>query len=327
METLLKKTLNSLGGITLMFCLLFTLSACTAISKDAAGKKAQEYLSKHILKDGINAKLGEIKEDGAYLYAVSFQIEKDGKELEKVTLYVTKDGKRLTLGPVLDMSKGPGEQQGAANKAKAQNIPKKDKPEVSLFVMSGCPFGVQAEQAFAPAIKALGDTVNFTPRYILYPGFNGGGPDMCLDKDNKYCSMHGVEEAREDVRQICIWKEQNEKWWDYINKFNEKCASNFGASTTECSKQVANESGVDFAKVETCVKTQTSALLEEELKVAKEANAQGSPTIIINGSQYEGGRSPNDILTAICAGFNKKPEACNVKLDGNAPAAQGGCGR
>lgn len=322
---------NSLKQAVILILAAFTLASCGAVSKEVAGKKAQEYLSKHILKDGITAKVGEIKEDGPYLYAVPLEVVKEGKQVDKVTLYVTKDGKQLSLGPVLDMSKSPAEQQGAASqaKAKAQDFPKKDKPEVTLFVMAGCPYGVQAEQAFAPVMKALGDTVAFTPRYIIYPNFNGGGPSNCIDKDNKYCSMHGVDEAKEGVRQICIWKEQNAKWWDYVSKFNEKCASNFGPETTTCAKGVAKEVGVNFAMVEDCYKQQATALLEEEVKVAKDSQAQGSPTILINGSLYEGGRSPNDILTAICSGFSKKPEACNTKLAAGdaSPAAQGGCGR
>ena len=301
------------------------LCGCTAVNKDVAGKKAQEYLSKNILKQGIEANVLDVKEENG-AYTVSIKIIQEGKEVDKVKVYVTKDGQNLALAPIFNMNKPPATAE-QTQKAAAADIPKKEKPEVRLFVMTGCPFGLQAEAAFMPVMKALKDKVDFVPQYIIYSGYQGGGKEYCIDKDSKYCSMHGAEEAREGVRQICIFNEQKEKWWDYVAKFNEKCQIN--AETPECSKKVAKEVGVDFAKVEKCSSSQSSQLLDKELKAAEKFNASGSPTIVINGSNYEGSRAPNDILTAICSGFTNKPEECNVKLANGdaAPAAQGGCGR
>lgn len=225
------------------------------------------------------------------------------------------------------MNKPPATtEEGAQNATANQDIPKKDKPTVELFVMSGCPFGLQAEAAFAPVIKALGDKIDFTPRYVIYGNYQGGGPNFCIDKDNKYCSMHGAEEAREDVRQICIWKDYKDKWWDYIGKFNTKCA--IDDKTAECSKSVAKELGIDSAKVEACLKDSGEKLLASEVELNNKYKVEGSPTIIINGAEYKGGRAPNEILASICSSFKNKPEECNKKIEGGdaAPAAQGGCG-
>ncbi len=306
---------------------ILLLSACTAtmVSKDKAGEKAQKYVAKNILKEGIQSEILEVKsENGAY--AVSLKIKQGEKDLEKVKVYVTKDGKYLALAPIFDMAKPIA---APADKAKEalKDIPKKDKPEVKMFVMAGCPYGIQAEQVFAPVMKALGKKVDFRPQYIIYPNYNGGGPDNCIDKNNKYCSMHGAEEAREGVRQICLWENNNEKWWDYISKFNEKCS--IGKETANCSKGIAKELGIDFAKVESCLKDKGEALLAKEVETSTKFKAEGSPTIIINGSNYEGNRSPDSLLAAICSGFKKQPEECKTKLTNGeaAPAAKGGCGR
>lgn len=320
-----KKILN----FVLIAVLSLSLTACTSISKEAAGLKAEEYLSKYVLKSGIKAKVNEVTEENGF-YTVALDISQDEKAVDKVKVYVTKDGRTLSLGPVFDLNKSPDESKKdkpEAGSSQAQNIPKKDKPVVELFVMSGCPFGVQAEQAFSPVMKLLGDKVDFQPRYIIYAGYGGGGPNYCIDKQNKYCSMHGAEEARENVRQICIWKEQRAKWWTYIDKFNEKCSIN--DKTPACSKEVAKEVGIDYAKVEACLKNSAEKLLEEEVKISQQKKADGSPTVIINDTPYNGGRSSNDILAAICGGFKNKPKECNQKIAGgdNAPSAQGGCGQ
>ncbi len=320
-----KKILN----LILVAVFSFALTSCTGISKESAGLKAEEYLGKNVLKNGIKAKVAEVTEENGF-YTVALQISKDDTAVDKVKVYVTKDGNTLSLGPVFDLNKSPEEykkkSEESAASPKAQDLPKKDKPTIELFVMSGCPYGVQAEQAFSPVMKLLGDKVDFQPRFIVYSGYRGGGPNYCIDKASKYCSMHGAEEAREDVRQICIWKEQKAKWWAYIDKFNEKCS--IDAKTPACSKEVAKEVGVDYAKVEACLKNSAEKLLEEETKISKAKKADGSPTIIINDTAYNGGRAPNDILASICGGFKNKPKECSQKLEGgnNAPAATGGCG-
>jgi hypothetical protein len=312
------------------FCLIAviatSLTGCTSISKDAAGVKAQEYISKHVLKNGIKAKVSDVKDENGF-YTVAMQISKDEKVVDKVKVYVTKDGKNLSLGPIFDMSKAPPTPAQAAKDA-AEAVPKSDKPKVELFVMAGCPYGLQAEAAFAPVIKALGDKIDFTPHYVVYSDYQGGGPTFCIDKANKFCSMHGAEEAREDVRQICIWNDQRDKWWDYINKFNEKCQINEG--TPGCSKEVAKSVGIDYGKVEACLKNDAEKLMAQEADLNKKYNVEGSPSIIINGASFNGNRAPNDILAGICASFKNQPEECSKKLAGGdtAPAAaQGGCGR
>ena len=42
----------------------------------------------------------------------------------------------------------------------SQEITKTDKPNVELFVMSFCPYGVQAETAMKPVVDLLGDSAD-----------------------------------------------------------------------------------------------------------------------------------------------------------------------
>lgn len=314
-----------LGFIFVIASSIITSGCGMTVSADDAGKKAQEYLTKFILKDGVKSEVSQVKDENGF-YTVALKVLKDGEQVDKVKVYVTKDGENLSLGPIFNMKTAPPSAE-KQQEEKLKDIPKKDKPSVELFVMSGCPFGLQAEAAFMPVMKALGDKVDFTPRYVIYSNYQGGGPDYCLDKENKYCSMHGAAEARENVRQICIWTEQKAKWWDYIEKFNKDCQ--IDSKTLECSKKVAAAVGIDFAKVEFCANSKGNDLLSVEVERNKKFDVAGSPTIVINDTLYEGGRAPNNILAAICNGFNKKPAECDQKIAGGdqAQSTEGGCGR
>ena len=308
---------------TLVIALGTSLTGCTQITKEAAGLKAEQYLGKYILKDGIKAHAKESKDLNGF-YVVTLDVKKDDQVLDNVKVFVTKNGETMSLGPIFNLNQAPPSPE-EQKQAAAQGLPKKDKPEVRLFVMAGCPYGVQAETSFAPVIKALGDTIDFTPNFVIY---SNAGEGQCIDKGQKYCSMHGADEAKEDVRQICVWNGQKEKWWDYVSKFNTSCYEK-GDFSEACSKDAAKGAGIDFAKVEKCVKESTNTFLDKEIELGKKYDAQGSPTIIINGTAYQGGRSPNDVLAAICSTFNKKPAACDIKLDGGDKTAQvqGGCGK
>ncbi|MDX1918608.1 MAG: thioredoxin domain-containing protein [Candidatus Caenarcaniphilales bacterium] len=312
--------------------MIFSLSGCVTITKTMAGDKAQNYLNKYVLRNGITSKLGEIKlENGLYL--VNVDIMQGESKVDSVKVYVTKDGQNLILGNVYNLTKPPegfseaAEDKGAAAQATKTDIPKTSKPEVKLYIMSGCPYGVQAESAFMPVVKALGDSVSFEPHYILSDYGKDQAVQYCYDADGKYCSMHGAEEAREDLRQICIYEQGADKWWAYLEKFNQKCK--IDAETPNCFKTVAGETGIDINKVEQCMNVQGKDLLEKEVKLGQSDKADGSPTILINGVKYEGGRSPNDILMAICSGFEKKPAACDIKIEGGdaVPSAGGGACR
>jgi hypothetical protein len=88
-------------------------------------------------------------------------------------------------------------------------------PEVELYVMSFCPFGMDAEAVTKPVIELFGDSIKFRPRFILTPSVG----DRC-DYGNPadgFCSLHGEYETIEDERQLCVIDEYGmDAWWDYV---------------------------------------------------------------------------------------------------------------
>ena len=192
-----------------------------------------------------------------------------------------------------------------------KNVNKTDVPVVKFFVMSFCPFGQQMEQVIKQVYDLLGDKAIFEPHFVVYSGY-GGYPDYCLDEDERYCSLHGIQELHEDVRQLCIWKYYNSSvWWDYVMKINENCNAE---NVDDCWADIASSLNIDVDKINTCSENEATDLLEQELSLNKQYDVRGSPTVFINDQLYRGERTARAFKQAVCAAFNEPPAECNQDI-------------
>lgn len=269
------------------------------LTSEQAANRAIDYINNYLLQGQGTATLMNITEE-AGLYNLKLQI--GGRTYDS---YVTKDGK-LFFPTGIDLTETPEtpEQQPQ----EAFDAPDREKPNVKFFVMSFCPFSNQAEQGLEPVFRLLGDKVEWEPRYVIYSDYGSGYPDYCLDEENKYCSMHGIQELNQDVREICVWKYYPaDKWWDFVMKVNEKCSSR---NVDTCWQSLAKEVGIDIDKIENCQENEALDLLAEEVELNGKYSVRGSPTVFINDQQYGGGRAPEDYKQAICSGFITQPDEC-----------------
>ncbi|HQP39702.1 MAG TPA: DsbA family protein, partial [Polyangiaceae bacterium] len=168
--------------------------------------------------------------------------------------------------------------------------------KVDLFIMSQCPYGVQAFNGMKDAIKQLGNDVDFNVEYI---GNTTPSGDLS--------SMHGPNEVTGNIIQMCANKHIPAKYIDFVscqNKNYREVATNWEACATEV--------GVQPDKLRACIKGEEGKkMLAESFQRAQQKGATGSPTIYIGGKQYSGGRRTNDFLRAICAEYKgKKPQVC-----------------
>lgn len=102
---------------------------------------------------------------------------------------------------------------------------------------------------------------------------------------------------------------------------NEKCDS---SNVDECWEQVAKDVGVDTEQIKNCQTDEIITLLEEEVRLNEQYQVSGSPTIIVNGKNYDGNRTPEDLKKAICFSFNDEPAACTQELSDNSGSAPTG---
>lgn len=190
---------------------------------------------------------------------------------------------------------------------KALNIG--EKPQIDFFVMSYCPYGNIAEEAISQVYDLLGDKVKYVPHYVIYSNYAGGGQSYCLDSANKYCSMHGIQELNQDIREICVYEQSGiNKYFEFVKAMNAKCNAN---NADACWSNVAKGLNLDIAKIALCEKDKGIEYSAKELGLNSLLSVRGSPTTFINGVQYNGARDATGYQTALCEQFETAPEECN----------------
>lgn len=188
-----------------------------------------------------------------------------------------------------------------------------NKPQIDFFVMSYCPYGNQAEEGIEPVYQLLKDKAIFNPRYVIYENYGDGGPNYCLD-NGKLCSMHGIQELNQNVRELCVNKYMGiAKWFEFALAMNDKCTSQ---NADTCWEAVATDLKLDVTKIKTCQKDEAVALLTAEKTLGDKLKVSGSPTVFVEGDSYTGGRTAEAYKTALCDKFDTKPSECSQTLAG-----------
>ena len=153
------------------------------------------------------------------------------------------------------------------------------KPEIELFVMSYCPYGVQAEQELLPFFEKYGDTIDFKLRFIV--GKNEAS-EKKTSEQVEFTSLHGEPELIENKRQMVIAELHPDKLFDYL-----LCRANhLQEAWVNCAKDV----GLDVERIARAVESEKVALkLVKEIQRTEELNIKGSPTLVIDGRIIDGG--------------------------------------
>lgn len=283
-----------------------------------AKSKALDFIKKEMVAEGTEVEIKEIGEEGD-LYKINLTV--NGQDIES---YMTKDLSLFFPSPQKMTAAAAGEVVSAEDQnPEQQEIPKSEKPEVQLFTMAFCPYGNQAEEVVAPIVELLGDAVEIEPHYIFYENYGGGGPDYCIDDESNYCSMHGVAELNQDLRELCVYNNQRARFWDFVSQVNEDCTV---SDVETCWKEAASKVGVNAAQVGSCFTANSLSYSKSEKELTDKLEVTGSPTLTINGVKYQGPRASEDYKNAICSAFNNPPDLCARSLSsGSSSAPSGGC--
>lgn len=280
------------------------------LSQEDAVERAMNFINQVALKGQTTASLLEVNEESG-LYKIHIEIE--GEEYGS---YVTKDGK-LLFPPGTEITEAEDSDSPVSGDTLKTDIPK-----VELFVMSFCPYGNQAEELMMPVAELLGNKADIELHYVIYSNYGGGGPDYCLDKEAKYCSMHGIQELNQGVRELCVQKHQKDKFWDFVKEINSNC--NY-KNVDSCWEGIAKKIGVDVAKIKACQKNEALDILAQEVELNEKYGVRGSPQLIINETEYQGSRTSEAYKQGICSAFNSVPDECSQTLSNEGGSASGGC--
>jgi hypothetical protein len=282
-------------SVVLLFS-LFSGGFTGNVTKAVAGEKILNFYQSM----GVEGLSLESVNEVSGLYEVNLKYKE-----QTIPIYVTKDGKSFTekLNPTGDVvSDTP------INQNTQTDVPKTDKPSVELYVFTYCPYGTQMEKAMIPAVKLLGDKIDFKIRQIG--------------------AMHGEYEKIEAQRQLCIEKNYPAKFLDYILAFDSDSTCSTGDATCVATKtkSIYSKLGIDGAKIDTCMTSDGVTMYNAEVSNAQSKGVGGSPTLIINGVNSQASRSPEGVKGAICSAFNNVPTECSQTLDTNQASAGFGSG-
>ena len=292
------------------------LSALLGSRGDKLGAEAIYFINKNLLSPGTTATLVKATNEGS-VYKIKIKIGN-----EEPDVYVSKDGKFLFTA-AFEMKKPEN------SPSPSQESPKADKPDVKLFVMSYCPYGLQMEKVYLPVYQLLKDKADFEIDFVDY-------------------IMHGKQEIDENLRQYCVQNQNKEEFAKYLDCFAktgevDSCLSQTSINQTELSECVA--SADDQFKITSQYDDKSTWVSGQYPKfdihqdLNEKYSVQGSPTVIINDQEISvTERSPEAFKNLVCQAFNNPPQECSQTLSTDIPAAGigsettsgssgGGCGQ
>ncbi len=275
------------------------LGAKENLTAQEVADKAINFINenKDSIAGGLTASLISVSEAGS-VYKIHIKVGEG-----EYDSYATKDGTFLfPEGYSLTATSSQGSNTSDNNQAPkttCEDLKKSEKPILEAFVVSNCPYGLQMQRILYETLKNIPSLEeNIKVEYI---GAIEG---------NKITSMHGDNEAQENLRQICIREEQPDKYWDYIGCYIQK------GDTDGC----LTSANVDKTKLNACMTDAAKGLKYAKADFDAQARygVSGSPTLFLNGekvSEFDfGGRTAEALKTLLCCGFSTQPGSCSQKL-------------
>lgn len=271
------------------------------MSPQKIAESSIEYINTTILSGGTTASLVSVSEESG---VVKMRANIGGTEYD---LYATKDGKFL-FPEAINMA--PKEADNSSNteavKKTCESLEKSENPELQAFVVSQCPYGLQMQRVLAKVIEGIPSLAsNIKVRY------------MGTVSNGTLSSMHGEEEAQENMRQICIREEQASKYWKYVSCYMQ------AGKTDNC----LASTGVDTAKLNACVADSGRGLAyaKTDADLTTQYSIKGSPTLIVDGAEVSefdfGGRTAESVKSIICCSMTDQPQSCSAELDTSSAAS------
>ena len=225
--------------------------------------------------------------------ALVLQFNFQARKLGKLTLNIDRDAniKDYTVVEIPLSEKNEDDRQIAALLAdfKEETKPKSEtaKVRLDLYVMSQCPYGMEAERAVYETLTEFGDVIDFNLYFIVNE--NAG----------KLTSLRGQEELEEDMLQACIARYFPERFWDYLFWRNESVRGTPWQTG-------AKKFGLYLPRINGCLQSsEAEEMLRSHARRTKRLRIQTSPTVYINNQFYSGTITPLNLTKAICAQLPK----------------------
>ncbi|MGA1865580.1 MAG: thioredoxin domain-containing protein, partial [bacterium] len=205
------------------------------------------------------------------------------------------------------------------------------KTRVELFVMSQCPYSVEAEKVIIPVIDRFRDKIDFRIYFIAYEAdearerldgeieeedtIGDTGEGKCrgvphLEPGARFYSLHGMPEVEEDMRQMVMMKHYPEKFMDYLLYRAENYASNDWESA-------AVRAWMNIDHIQQMIRQpETEDLFGVNIRKSHEMKIESSPTLMINGKIHKGPIDQFTLSRYICKNSSRCKECKDIPACG-----------
>ena len=180
--------------------------------------------------------------------------------------------------------------------------------KLELYIMSDCPYGKEAVKVAKPIIDNFGSRIDFSIHYIA------------SETNDKFTSLHGDYEAKEDMRQLCVIKHYPKRWFNYI-----LCRSKEGIKNKDW-KPCVETNSMSTSTIEECMDgTEGKNLLSEDIKRTNSLGISRSPTWMANNRYKFSGLNSESVKNQFC-NYNYGLKGCENHLSENSNSLPNSCG-
>lgn len=167
--------------------------------------------------------------------------------------------------------------------------------EVVAYVMSKCPYAAEALASLVPVARAFGEGVALRLEYVG------------RDEDGELASMHGEGEVTGDMLQLCAREVAGYgPWLDFL-----ECQVGTFEAIPEGWEACAAQAGVDADRLRLCVDGGVGhQLLAASFAHAEAESIAASPTVLIGGAAYRGGRTELAFARGLCSRLGWDTPVC-----------------
>lgn len=168
--------------------------------------------------------------------------------------------------------------------------PVKSKSSYDLYIMSQCPYGIQALAGFVEFVKEFKD-IDWKIQFI-----------GTIEDDTSFSSLHGVQEVEDEMMWLAIKELYPEKWMEFL-----EIRSREFVPTLSLIKKLKIDSG----KIQKWIEKKGMSELKSHYQRSNRLNIKASPTLLVNNIAADISLSKDRLVKYHCEKTSSISSVCS----------------